>query len=180
MALVDEIARLNNNLESAKVEPKRKFFKIPWRVSWGAGKPGKLLVVFLGLNRKARFLVGEIVDGLIRVDGKFYGMEEVSVYSYSKKFSVVVIFEWRLLAAGGKAEEYRSRVIGGEDDVKVAEATGIRSFGALTIIRAIENAELDKSEKKKGFGAWIFWIIGGIVVIFIISKLLSGGFGGGG
>jgi hypothetical protein len=186
-SLPDRIDNMEKNIESiAKIlktedikRVKKKEFKLfgmgmNFKVN-KASKQGKVLCIFLHANKNMTLKVVNIVDGLVEIDiglkkYQFKAFEPGAVYRY-KKWPVIVAFEWRLLLAGGIAEEYMAEVIGGDDSVAAAKELDITSFGQETTIRAIEKAELEKDQpKKKGMGMWIWILVGGVALYFIAKS----------
>jgi len=147
--------------------------KLPWKVK-SKIKGERVGAVWLGANHILDFKAATIQGGLLKVEGHGeFEYDPVAIYRY-KKWPMVVLFEWRLTPAGGRAEEYHNRVLGGEDDVKVAESLKITSYGQQTIIRAIEQAEVKKDEKKK-FNMNIIWIIIGVIALGYLALKMFGG-----
>jgi hypothetical protein len=176
--LIEEVAELSEKVKvlEAGGPVKEKRFKIKVKVPWKIRskiKREKVGVVWLGANRILDFRTGTIQGGLIKIEGLDYDYEPEAVYRH-KKWPFVVVFEWRLVPAGGSFEEYRNRVIGGKSDIEEAERLKITNYAQQTIIRAIAQAELAKDEKKK-MSMNIVWIVLGVIAVgYILLKLLGG------
>lgn len=175
----------NMNVIKTQVTPKGKTkdFKIPAKARrrWRAElKKNKYLAVVLRKNRNLDFLWVEKKGGIIKYGEHDYIADEAdAVYIYKNKIPVVVIPEWRLLAAGGIADvdsKGSSVFFGGRTDIQLAQELGIDSAGQQTTIRAIEAAELARTEeKKKGKTNWIWIALIGIAVLYVLSTFISGG-----
>lgn len=172
------------NLETAlRVENEGKNkkwrIKIPNKILRKLKKTQNSSCLWLGHNSNAEFRLIEFKDGLLWQGKNSYAYERGAVYNLKqgrKRVPLVVVYEERLLPVGGKAEEYRSRLVGDEFDHELAEALQIKNIGQQTIIRAIEQAEIDKDKKKTG-GLSIIWIILLVVgALYLISQIF--GFGG--
>lgn len=142
---------------------KKKEFKLPFGIKMKTRKAvrkGKVLAIYLRHNRNLEFRIADIFGGLIRLDKYEVNLYETdAIYTY-KKWPVVVVFEWRIMPVGGKVEQYKNRVIGGEDDKEVAKTLNITTDGQQTIIRAIEQAEkAEDANKKKGGLSPIMWLL---------------------
>lgn len=170
-----------NTIVNAQTNVNNKEFKLPGKVRGKIkrkNKEGKVLVIFHRYNRTIEFRYAPIVGGIIHISAetpigqkeyKFCLYEPQAVYNYNNKIGVVSAFEWRLTPIGGKTEDYRARLTGDQIDHKIAEEMNLNSYGQETIIRAIEQAELSKDDKKKGSFAFI-WIILGIIALGLILK----------
>jgi hypothetical protein len=169
---------------------KTKEFKLPFGIKGRlkkAIKDGKFLVIFLRNNHKIEFKFVKEVGGLIEIDKyRLHLYDNDAVYHW-KKDPVLVIFEWRLSPVGSTIDEvhsrlidknidpdeYRARLIGTTKDEEIASVLKDHTYGVQTVVRAIEKAELDKNDKKKGgFGA-VIWIVVGGVAIYVILKILK-------
>lgn len=186
MSIVDQVQSQEERLkaiEERMPKPKEKKwgFKIP-KIPSGIRrkaekKPDMAAALIIGNNRRGTWEVATQKDGLWVVgkdkEKRTYGYEECAVF-FLKKTPIIVLFEWRLLPAGGKADQLTTRVLGGEADVEAAEVLGIKSFGEQTIVRAIEQAEVEKDQKKGGGGSWILWILLAGVAIYVLMKFFGG------
>lgn len=184
-SLMEKISDIDDRLgkieDPNKGKPKKEKefkIKIPPFVKKAAKKDtNKVAAIIIGANRTMKVTVGEQIGGNWYIDKNTdnpYMYEEAAVFYY-KKTPCIIVLEWRLMPVGGMAEEYRTRVLGGEDDQVVAAELGIKRAGQQVIIRAIEKAELD-NDKKKGAGmGWIFWILGAGVAIYLLMKMFGGG-----
>lgn len=180
MSLKDDVEKLKKDVVFSKddvVKPK-KAFKLPFKFrSKRKYKQGKVLVVWFGSNHHMDFKWGEVNGGLVKVDDEIYKAYERGAVYFHKKFPVIACFEWRLTPLGGSSEDvyrkdlFRSEAVGGDFDKKVAEELGLSAHAQQTIIRSIIQAELDKDDvKKKPKKAVILFIIGGIVLVYLIAK----------
>lgn len=164
-------------------------------LSWARKNPNRAVAEVVGFNKGILWKRAEVRDGNWYIDGDKYNphpYEEVSVFYY-KKSPIIIVFSWRLLTLGGRAEEFRtkidgdgktletlkkeisqvqggSRLVGDEKDALLAEALGIKTFGEQTIIRGIEHAEIDKDKKHTGSFGWIIWVIIGLAIVYFASK----------
>ncbi len=127
---VDKVAKdvglITSHLKDEEVKRvKKKDFKLPFGVRMKgkrAVKQGKLLAIMLHSNHSLSFKVVKVVSGLIEVNNTSYkAYEEGAIFHY-KRFSVVVILEWRLTLVGGKT------------DFKFAKENHIADFGQDTLI----------------------------------------------
>lgn len=156
--------------------------RVPWKLQKKVLKADdKALVLYIGPNKGASWKTAVARDGLWKIeedkDDKGYGYEEQAIFYLKikkKQVPLIVLFSYRLLPVGGKAEEYRAMIVGGKAEEDAAEKLGIKKFGQQTIIRAIEQAELDKDVKKKGGMGWLIWVGVGIALIYVLSKFLKG------
>ena len=189
-----------NIIDEKKKKEKGWKFKIPGKVKKEVLKSNdKAAAIFVGQNRLGDWKVAEAKDGLWWIEnGKYddgkprkdsYTYEEAAMFHLrikkNKLVPFIILFSWRLTPGGGKAEEmkskwideygdeWRTRLIGGKDDEMIAELAGIKKFGQQTIIRGIEQAEIEKDMKKKGQFGWVIWAILGIGIVFLILKFLK-------
>lgn len=187
MSIVDQVQSQEERLKAIEERlPKPKEKKWGFRLPNMPGgirrkaekKPDMAAALIIGNNRRAYWEIATHKDGLWIVgkdkDKQQYGYEESAVF-FLKKTPVIVLFEWRILPAGGKADQLTTRVLGGESDVEAAEVLGIKSFGQQTIVRAIEQAEIEKDTKKGGSGAILWILLGGGVGVYLLMKMFGGG-----
>lgn len=175
----EDIALLKRNMQDEEV---RRYKKKEWKLPFGiraktkkAVKQGGVLCVFLRNNKTLEFKIAKVVGGMFEIDKyQFSAYENDAVYHY-KKLPVAVIFEWRLLPIGGRAEEYRARLVGDERDEALAESLKITQHAQQTIIRKIELAELSKEQPKKGGMSWVWWIAIAGLAIYLLSQFFGGG-----
>lgn len=181
------LADLEEALRSRVKEKDRKIrIKVPGWLLRQSKKDGSVsAALFLGANRVARWKKAVYRDGLVYVGEQSYGYEETAVFTLQqgmRKIPITVVFEWRLLPVGGRAEEVWARAREGSGLVdskvlgEVADALGLKNLAQLSIVRRIEQAEVDKGEKKKGGMAWI-WIVLGLGVLAYIAMKFFGGSG---
>jgi len=193
MSLVDSIEEQEKRLSALEKvldvkngeKVKKVKIKIPGFLVRGVKKEdGVSVALWLGANHKAEFKKAVFRDGLIYVGDQSYGYEEGGVYQLKngrKLMPFIVVFAWRLTMLGGSTDEAwaRSRdgngLVNGEELLKVAEVLGVTNFGQLSMVRRLEQAEVDKLEKKKGNYTLLIWV----VVIGIVGYLLFKMFGGG-
>lgn len=180
--LVEEQKRKEElrNSKTTDKEKKKKVFRWPRNVKGKAKKEqakGKHLVLVLRNNRQAEFQWVKGEGGLDQY-GKydFCKFDASAMYQY-KKHNFLVVPEWRLEPVGGDVEELELKCIqegklwGGENDITQADKLKIGTSGQQTIIRAIEKAEVDRGEKKKGNWGWLIWVGVAIVAGYLILKL---------
>lgn len=181
MVLTEDIKEHEDRLKRLEEEKKKKELKaakkmrvkIPRFIKKKPKDTISLGVLVLGANRHAKFEKGTYKDGLIYVGDKAYKYEKGGVY-HIKKSPFVVLYEWRTLPVGGIAEEYKSRVLDGEDDEAVATELNITNYGQQTIVRAIEQSQVDDMKGKMKGLAPIAWLFIGVGAIYVISKLFGG------
>jgi RecG-like helicase len=173
-----------NTIATAQVNVNNKEFKLPSKVKGKIkrkNKEGKILIVFFRNNKTLEFRYAPIIGGIVHLSAetpsgqkeyKFSLYEPEAVYIFNNKIGAIGVFEWRLTPIGGLTEEYRSRLVGDQVDQKLAEELGLNSYGQETIIRAIEQAELSKDEKKKGSFS-IIWIILGLIAVGLVLQQLG-------
>lgn len=182
-------------------EKKTKFWKmkIPGKIKRAVMKDNnRAAAFFIGPNRMAEWRVAFARDGLWYVEGEerdakgekikdSYAYEEAAVFHLkqgkNKLIPVIILFSWRLTPAGGKAEEaatqlaekgiWNARLVGGQKDEIIAELAGLKKFGQQTIIRGIQQAEIEKNMPKKSNFGWLIWIGVGLAALYVIMKLLG-------
>ena len=162
-----------------KAKDKKLQIKIPIRLLRKAkAKPEKSVGVFMYHNREAEFKEVTYRDGLLYCGEQSFTYEPGCCYQLKykrKRIPLYVIYEWSMIPEGGKTAEYRNRLVGTEFDKDLAEKLGVKSAGQQTIIRRIEQAEVDKEGKqKKPLGGMIIWIIVIVIIIYLASKLFGG------
>lgn len=182
MSIKDKVEQVDKRLKSVEgkdvLDKSKKPFKLPFKFRGKRNyKKGKVLVIHLGYNHYLNFKWGVLQGGLIKVgtgdEEEYYDYESGAVYFY-KKFPVVVVFQWRLNPAGGMAEEYKNKNIGGDDDKGYADDKGLSSHAQQTIIRAIKQAEIDKDDDKKKSKKGLIWIIiAGVVGVYLIANSMG-------
>lgn len=167
--------------EKIKIK-KSRIFKWPGNVKRKAKKEkklGKHLALVLRSNREAEFVWIKGEGGIDQYGKYDFCKYDASAMYHYKKYNFVVIPEWRLEPVGGIVEELEQKAIqegklwGGETDIAMADLMGIGTAGQQTIIRAIEKAEVDKNDKKKGNWGWLIWVGVAIVAGYIIAKLMG-------
>ena len=153
--------------------------KIPSGVMRKARKKNVFAVLFLGGDKELTFTNGYYNDGLLKVDGRSYSFEAASVFTAKKgKVPVVVLYDWRITPIGGFTESCKefegSSFLEIKEDHKFAEEKGLTNYGQQTIIRDLQQAQQD--DKKKGMGgvSGIMWLIGGVVVVYLLSQFFGG------
>lgn len=137
-------------------------------------KPNKIVVVWLGSDRKVQFKVCEIHSGIIQVgDYQFKPYEAKAIYHF-KKWPVCVALEDRLdLVSGSGDELVNDALVGGSlfdkmDDSWKAKFKGLNDFAQQTIIRIIEKIEVDKELGKKKGKLPIVWIVIGLGILLYV------------
>ena len=175
----EDVGLIRDYLQMKDKQTKERFFKIPFGIRFKSGrekKKGKILALWLRNNHTAQFIYASIDGGLIIVETKAgkksYNYDNTAIYFY-KRIPLVVIFEWRLVPAGGVIESFQNRVLGGEDSAKLSEEMGINAYAQETIIRGVEKTEIEKLDKKKGKFGFVWILLIGGVVVFVILKLLK-------
>jgi hypothetical protein len=177
--LVEQDERLKK-LESGDTTGGKKWsfkMKIPGRIASKAKRNKmKAAALWIGPNRRIEWKLANEKDGLWWIDVEkqkvSFAYEESSVFTFNKT-PIIILYSWRLLPVGGKAEEFQTRIIGGEDDQVLAEHLGIKTFGQRTIIRGIEQAELEKEQKKGGSMTWIWIALIAVGAIYLLSRFLG-------
>lgn len=152
---------------------KVKEWKLPFGIKFKtkkAVKKGKFLVIFIKNNKQIEFKLLNEVGGLIQIDKyKFYAFQADAVHIY-KNIPTLVVFEWRLTPVGTDVDEFKSRLLGGEDDKQLAKEYNLDSTAQLAIIRAIEKAEIEKADKKKMGFSPILLIIGAVIILGLLAQ----------
>lgn len=165
-----------------KKKDKKMSLKIPSALIRQVNKdPNASLALILGHNRRAQFHKGTYEDGVLYVQGRPYSYEENAVYHlpYKKKMiPFVVLHEWRITPVGGDTEKYKVYLLNSKEDHDAEEriASALKNHGQMTIIRGIEQAEVNKDGKKKSPGIGIgFWIVGIGILVYLITQFFKGG-----
>lgn len=142
-------------------------------------KKNKILVPFFGSNKGFEFLTGIIDGGLVRVGEDSYELDPTAVYYWRKgRVPVYGIIQWRLPPVGGKPDLYQGLLsVGGEEAENIAKALNITNYAQRTIIRGIQEEEVGADKKKKKKMPWILWVLLGVGVVFVLSRILKGGGG---
>jgi len=179
MSLVDDVRdnkmRLNDIadfLKMADSKSLKKDFKIPRKVrNQRKARKGFIAVLFMRNNHRVDWLWAQEEGGIMKIKDKYYGFDNTAVY-FDKKYPIMVVYEWRLIPAGGSKDKVLP-FAGGEADKKVAESLGIETYAEKTIIRAIEKVEIEREDKKKKkFPIILIVIIIGII-IYLVSRFLG-------
>lgn len=166
--------------EPKKKGGKNKGFRLPGKITSKAKKAmklGNMLCIYYRVNKNIDFRIVKEIGGIIELDKTLRPQEKYhiniyesnAVYRY-QKYSVISVYEWRIPPIGGVVEEYHSRLIGGEEDVDLAEALKITNYAAQGIIRGIEKAEVEKGEKKKGKISPIILLVVGGIALYVLLK----------
>lgn len=181
MSLKEEMEHMKLQLEliSAKMEtPQKKKVrekKIPSRSRREAKKglkDGKIMVVWLGSNRHLSFPVGQIEAGLITVNDKKYKLDHSAIYMH-RRLPAIVLLEWRLEPAGGEFDKVVDHAcgVGGAVDQERAKELSVIADSQQTIIRGIEQVEIEKDAgKKKKKISPIVWIVIAVIAMYLIGK----------
>lgn len=152
---------------------KVKEWKLPFGIRFktkSAVKKGKFLVIFIKNNKAIEFKYLNEVGGIIQIDQyKFYAFQADAIHLY-KNIPVLLVFEWRLTPVGSSIDEFRSRLLGGEEEKELASKYNMTTEAQLAIIRAIEKAEIEKAEKKKMKFSPILLIIGAVIVLGVLAQ----------
>jgi len=167
----------HTNIEGKKRKEKKLRIKVPAVFRSAAKKDPRVSVcLWLSHNKLAEFKKIVFKDGLLYVGENSYFYDERAIYSLKqgfKRLPLVVVKEDRLIPVGGVVEEYKSRVLlGGEDEDHTLEKD-LHNHGQQTIIRGIEQAELDKDKKKGKGGSVILWIILGVAALYLVAKVFG-------
>lgn len=167
--LKERLADLNDKLTKLGIisdkdsKLKKKSFKVSGKVKAqirkGARK-NKIQVILLKENKGILATIGEFKAGQLIVGDKAYDATADITWLWNGKIPTAIACEWDLRPIT------KNRLM---RNTKTDESF---SHPQVTIIRAIENRELE-SKKKLGGKALIWIIIGGIVIAYLI-------FGGGG
>jgi hypothetical protein len=168
--------RLQYLEEKLRISKDKKLKKsiLPAKIrSFFRKKPEKLICLFLGSDGRASFKEARVDGGLLLVGNEQFSYEPGSIYTLDKKNNLVVVFEWRLLPVGGKAEEFKTRLLGGESDAKLAQDLNITTYAQRTIIRGIEQAEAVGAQKSKLGWNPVWWVLVAGLVIYVISRMFT-------
>src|SRR5689334_6489671 len=119
--------------ENEKKKKKSWKIRIPWKIGKKTLKDDKkVAALFVGPNISAQWKTATAKDGVWLIDedkdDKGYLYEENAIFHLKQKRKMIpfiVIFSWRLMTVGGKAEEYCTMLVGGKTTEEAAEATGI-------------------------------------------------------
>lgn len=155
--ITDRITKLESEIA---MKDTSKPFKFPWGIRSKRktlAKKNKALIVYLRNNRNVEFKIANIEYGLAMFDEKYYDAAVAGFFNYNG-MPVIVQPEWSL------------KPITDQHYFETLEKKGLADPQQI-IIRAMQVAI---AQQKKGFGgSWIWLIIGGIAVVFIIMQLLK-------
>jgi adenine/guanine phosphoribosyltransferase-like PRPP-binding protein len=157
---IEAYAKKNKQLR-AFVE-KQKRFKIPNKVVREVKKKykkSKIIIVLLKTNRTIDFIVGQLVNGMVFVNGTPHEASVDFVFVY-KNVPLLVIPEWSLSPIGTK-------------DYYEAKKEGKSAEPSTIILRAIESKEAMQIDKPKLSGKALIWILLGVAVlvgVFIFNR----------
>lgn len=168
----------HTKIDGKKKKEKKWTIKVPGRIKAGAQRKGSFATLWLGANKGAEFKKVVFEKGLLYVGALSYAYDEGAIYRLKqgmKTLPLIVIYEDRLIPVGGTVEKYVSHVIHGKKDENAQKdlKKTIHNLGQMTIIRGIENAEIEKDGKKKKGGGIIIWIILGVAAIYLAAKALG-------
>jgi len=134
-----------------------KMFKLPFGIK-GQLKTlaikNRVLVFFLTTNRTIKPLIAEIKNDFIVINGTPHNCSNDFIFLWMGKYPAIILPEWDLNPIG-TANYYEAL-----EEGRTADA-------AKTIIKMIESGEIETKPKMSG-KMWIFIIIGGIVVAYLI------------
>lgn len=186
MTIANDIEELQKKVKELEAKPEKKSkepkpfkFKItiPGGVARKARKEGVFAVLLLSADKEAVFTNGYYNDGLIVVGRKSFAYEKATVFWHKKrKIPLIVLYEWRLTPLSGDTDAVKQGVgvVREKEDHEFAEEANLTNYGQQTIIRAITQAQLPDLAKKFGAGSALWWIIGGVVVLYLISEMMKG------
>lgn len=189
MGLQEEIQELRAEVKGLYVDvggkklPNPKKYNLPFLVKMKAAKskkPGKILVIWLGSDRKIDYRVCDLESGIVKVgDYHFKPYESKAVYHY-KKWPVCVVLEDRLTMIGSSTDDLLSSCLVKSDlpdslpDSYKDEFKKLNDYAQQIIIRVIEKTEVDKELGKKKGKLPIVWIVIGIgVLLYFLAPLLG-------
>lgn len=181
-----KITELEQQLKKKNEKPFN--IRIPFRTVKDVKKAkenNKVAALWVGPNKRAQWRSATYRDGLWYLDDKkikttgekkTFEYEEQAIFQIEQKkkeIPFVIFLDWRLVGVGGVAEEYEAHVINGKSTEEAARITGIHSHGRNTIVRHIEQSELDKEQTKKGGMGWLIWIVLAIGVIWVLMRMFG-------
>lgn len=152
---------LLSDKEKAKMD---KMFrvKLPWKVKMQVRKiykKKKILIFLLKNQRTIEPIVGNLINGLIEIEGRYYTGSPDFTFLYKGKIPCAVIPEWSLNPVGTK-------------DYYEAVEKKMTIDPQVTVIRAMRLIESEPKVKMK-MGGWIFILIGAAIVGYIIYASMS-------
>lgn len=179
-SLIERVDRIEKAIieEEDKITNKKKkaafSFKIPLSIMSKTRKGG-VAVLLLRNNGSMLWSYGSINDGLVKVElnNQTYSFDKLFYYG-KKKTPVVVILEWRLIGVGGAVEQEFFKQLGDKDFNEFEQANHLFNYGQQTIIRGIEQSQVEET-KKKGGGSLIMWILLGAAGVYLVSTFFGGG-----
>lgn len=136
--------------EDKEKKKKGRFFKLPFKIRFGANKlakGGKVLVLYLHTNRAAKFRIEKVTNGMVWIAGVSHNADPKFFYIYKKNIPILVIHEDRI----NPVSAFDERETG--DDTKPARI----------ILRAIESKEVGMGGKMDSK----ILIIGFVVAIIV-------------
>jgi hypothetical protein len=154
----EQLTEIREHLGIGKEQPKKeKLFKLPFGIRMGSkaiSKKGKVLVFTLKINGNIDIKVLPIINGMVNIGDKFFGVNPGQVYLYNN-IPTIILPEWDLEPIGLKT------YIDGTN----------KSDPEAIIIRAIEMKE---AGVKKPFGGktWLWILLIGAAVAYVV---FSGG-----
>jgi len=190
MSIVDKVEENEKKIHAIEEQINKKKnigwkFRIPKKLLRIVDNDSsKVIALWISPNRSAEFKTAFARSGLWYIDDKTikttgqrdaYAYEEKAIFQLKikkKRYPIIILFSWRLLPGGGDAEEYEALILGGKTSEEALKQTGIHKHGQLTIVRQIEQAELDKDGiKKKMSMSWIIWVLVIGAIIYLISRI---------
>jgi hypothetical protein len=171
------IEQLNTNLERIMGDPKKakkimnpKPFKLPFSKTFGSPakiRKGNVLVQFVKTNGDVTFDWFPIEDDMVQIkyNKNLYAASAQYILRY-RRFPLLIIPEWSL-----KPFSPFDHYIQTTQNKELA-------FPQKVIIEGSKRAALELKKKKSFGGMWIWILIGGAVLVFLITQLMSknGGF----
>lgn len=147
-------------------------FKIPTSIIRKVKKKGGIAVLLLRHNNNLCFTYGQINDGLVEleINKQKYTYDRIFYY---KKTPVCVILEWRFIGVGGVVEQEFFKQIGSKEFTEFEQVNHLFNAGQQTIIRAVEQSQVEEV-KKKGGGSLLLWILLGAVGVYLVSTMFGG------
>lgn len=161
--------------------------KIPSSVVRNAQKKNTFCVLLLGANSQAFFTNAVLKGGNLLVGDESFAFENCSVFIVGKKkVPLVVLYSWRITPVAGFTDAVSSSEDAGDGseglsvvdvrrDALFANKYGLANYGQQTIIRSLQQASVGDVKKGLGGMSMLWWIIGGVVVLYMIQQMFAGG-----
>ena len=151
--------------EPERKKAKKKSFDLPAKYRTAAKsfiKNNKILVLYLKLGKGIEPVIGQIQDGMVRVNDIDHSADPDAIWLWKGKIPTMIIPEWDLQPIGGNPKPLTVPELYAD-----AEKNQRLNHPQRIIIRAIQGAQLAAS-KKMGGRAMIWIIIGGIAVVYLL------------